>query len=124
MAIKVEFDGWVNEVKVFDWGTVLKVSHDQRSKNAQTGEWETTGKDYFDITVTPEQASAVSAAKVIHVVGNIRKIETFEKRDGSVGVSVKVRAVEVSPVERGFKGDPVATVTNILAPVASDDLPF
>jgi hypothetical protein len=121
MAIKVEFDGWVNEVKEFDWGTVLKVSHDQRAKNA-AGEWETVGKDYFDVTVTADQARAIGSAKVVHIVGNLRKVETFEKRDGSVGVSVKVRATEVSPVERGFKADPVSVVKSVLAP--DEELPF
>lgn len=122
MAVKVEFEGWVNEVKVFDWGTVLKVSHDQRAKN-DAGEWETIGKDYFDVTVTAEQASAIAAAKVIKVAGTL-KVGTYVKKDGTNGVALKVRAQEVSPVERGFKGDPVATVTQILKPTAVEDIPF
>lgn len=119
MAIKVEFEGWVNEAKVFDWGTVLKVTHDQRAKN-DAGEWETVSKDYIDVTITPEQASAIASAKVVRVAGTL-KVGTYEKRDGSTGIALKVRAQEVAPVERGFKADPVSVVKNILG---AEDAPF
>jgi single-stranded DNA-binding protein len=121
MAIKVEFEGWVNDRAVFDWGTVLKVTHDQRAKNA-AGEWETVGKDYIDVTVTPDQARAVASAKVVKVSGSL-KVGTYDKRDGSKGVSLKVRATDVAPVERGFKADPVSVVKSVLAP-ESEELPF
>lgn len=100
MAIQVTFEGWVNETKQFDWGTVLKVSHDQRAKNAQ-GEWESVGKDYFDVTVTAEQAAQLVGARVVKVTGTL-KVGTYEKRDGGVGVALKVRAQEVAPVERNI----------------------
>ena len=98
MAINVEFDGWVNEVKVLDWGTILKVSHDQRAKN-DAGEWETVGKDYFDVTVTADQAAVVGSAKKVHIIGTL-KVGTYQKRDGGTGVALKVRAQSVSVVER------------------------
>ena len=98
MAINVEFDGWVNDTKVFDWGTILVVTHDQRAKN-DAGQWETVGKDYFDVTVTAEQAAVVGSAKKVHVIGTLR-VGTYAKKDGTNGVSLKVRAQSVSVVER------------------------
>lgn len=98
MAINVEFDGWVNEVKVLDWGTVLKVTHDQRAKN-DAGQWETVGKDYFDVTVTADQAAVVGSAKKVHVIGTL-KVGTYAKKDGGTGVALKVRAQTVSVIEK------------------------
>lgn len=107
MSIKVEFEGWVNEVKSFEWGHVLRVTHDQRAKNDQTGQWETVGKDYLDVTVTSDMLSTLHDAKVVRVVGNL-KVGTYEKKDGTFGVALKVRATELSPVERAKKAGPIS----------------
>lgn len=118
MSIKVSFEGWVNEVKNFDWGNVLRVTHDQRSKNALTGEWETTGKDYIDVTVTNEQLSYINGAKVVSVTGSL-KVGTYAKKDGSTGVALKVRAIEIQPVERGSR-----SVASQIPDIPVEDMPF
>lgn len=101
MAIKVDFEGWVNEVKSFDWGTVLRVTHDQRAKN-DAGVWETVAKDYIDVTVTPDLLQALGDSKVVRVLGSL-KVSTYPKKDGTTGVALKVRASELVPVQRGAK---------------------
>ena len=103
MAISINFEGWIQDRKDFDWGTVLKISHDQRAKNPATGEWETVGKDYFDVTVTTDQLHLIGDAKLVAVAGTLRKVDTFAKKDGSTGVALKVKALELTPVQRGQK---------------------
>lgn len=97
MAINVTFEGYVNEVKQFGWGDVARVSHAQRGKNEQTGEWETIGTDYFDVTLPA--GTLVSEKSVVKVTG-ILKVGTYPKKDGTQGIALKVRATEVEPVER------------------------
>lgn len=99
MALNIEFEGYVNEVKDFSWGTVAKVSHSQRAKN-DAGQWETVGKDYLDVTLP--QGVVVSEGTVIKVKGTF-KVGTYAKKDGTTGVALKVRAQEVAPVERGHR---------------------
>lgn len=98
MAINVEFEGYVNEVKSFAWGNVAKVSHNQRAKDDATGQWTTVGKDYFDVTL-PEGTS-VDENSIVKVTGTL-KVGTYEKKDGTTGVGLKVRAQSVQPVQRG-----------------------
>lgn len=121
MAIKVEFDAWINDVKSFDWGTVLKVSHDQRAKNEQSGEWETVGKDYLDVTVTAEQLSMIGDAKLVHVVGTLKKGNVFTKKDGSQDIDLKVRATELSPIQRNKPAEPSGWDKPA---IADEDMPF
>lgn len=118
MAINVSFEGFINEVKVLSWGTVAKVSHSQRAKNEQTGQWETTGKDYFDVTL-PDGVN-VNEGALVKVTGTL-KVGTFEKRDGSTGVALKVRAQDIAPVDRG-NAAPAGITTSWES--ASEDLPF
>lgn len=99
MAMNIQFEGYVNEVKQFGWGNVAKVSHNQRAKN-DAGQWETVGKDYLDVTL-PEGA-IVDEGSIIRVEGTF-KVDTYAKRDGSTGVAIKVRAQSVAPVERGSR---------------------
>lgn len=121
MAVSVTFEGYVNEVKQFQWGSVAKVSHSQRAKNDATGEWETVGKDYFDVTL-PEGAS-VSENQIVRITGTL-KVGTYDKKDGTTGVSLKVRAQEIAPVVRGQR-DAASTIKNILGAEQIDDgLPF
>jgi hypothetical protein len=117
MSIKVSFEGWVNEVKTFDWGNVVKVSHNQNSKNALTGEWEVIGKDYLDITVTPEQLSYIRNAKVVKVEGTL-KVSTYPKKDGTFGVAMKVWATSIEPVER------TKSYASQIPDIAEADMPF
>jgi hypothetical protein len=116
MALNIEFEGFVQEIKTFDWGAVAVVAHNQRAKNASTGEWETTGKDYIDVTFDGELPPENTLVKVKGTF----KINTYAKRDGTTGVSLKVRASELYPFKRG---DAVAATKEILEPV-DPSLPF
>ncbi len=98
MAIQIEFQGFVNEVKNFDWGTVYNVSHNQVRKTPQ-GQWETVGRDYFSV-VAPEGTQPLAENMRVNVKGRL-KTKTFEKRDGSKGVSLEVRADEISVLAQG-----------------------
>jgi hypothetical protein len=88
----VEVTGWLNDVKQFDWGVVLKLSVDVRRKNDQ-GEWETVDKTIYDVTT--DGKTAVEGVKQVKVTGRITGTNTFQKRDGSTGSSIKVRADRV-----------------------------
>lgn len=109
MALTIEFEGYVNKVKTFDWGTVVEMSHAQRAKNGITGEWETVGKDYLDVTL-PEGATAPAESSIARVSGTL-KVGTYQKNDGSTGVSLKVRAHEITAAERRGAAPAVAAET-------------
>ena len=94
MALKVEFEAWVNEVREFQWGVVYNVSHAQRVKNHQ-GEWETTGYDYFDVSGEP----GFQKDDRVKVVGNL-KTKRYDKKDGSKGIALQVRAESIEKVTR------------------------
>jgi len=124
MAVEVNFEGYVNEVKQFSWGNVAKMSHNQRAKNDSTGQWETVGKDYFDVTL-PEGVS-VEENSIVAVKGTL-KVGTYEKKDGTTGVSLKVRAQEVRKVERNRDSAPATTsnkVPDSWTAVEDTELPF
>ena len=91
MAIEVKFTGFVNAVKEFDWGTVLKVSHNQVKKN-DAGKWETISRDYFDVIVDGKTKFAENDS--IDVVGKL-KTKLYDKKDGSKGISLEVRGDDV-----------------------------
>jgi single-stranded DNA-binding protein len=103
MAIKIEFDGYVNEVRKYEWGVVYNVAHSQRAKNHQ-GEWETTGRDYFSVAVpfdSPTITTMFSESDRVEVVGKM-KTKLYDKKDGSgKGVALEVRAESMSKLERG-----------------------
>ncbi len=90
----VTVTGWLNDAKTFDWGSAAKVSVDVRKQNA-AGEWETVDKLVYDVTYE----GAFPDAKQVIATGRIVGVNTYEKRDGSVGVSIKVRATDVAPAE-------------------------
>jgi single-stranded DNA-binding protein len=111
--IKVWFEGYVNEVRAFDWGTVYRVSHNQVIKNHQ-GEWEVTGRDYFSVSVgNDSQTIRTTFAKDdrVQIAGRL-KTKLYDKKDGSgKGVSLEVRAEEMSKIERGaYSTNPPAAV--------------
>jgi hypothetical protein len=89
----IDVTGWLNDVKEFDWGTALKVSVDVRKKTPE-GTWETVDKTIYDITT--DGKTALEGVKQVKVVGRISGTNTFQKRDGSTGVSIKVRAESVT----------------------------
>lgn len=92
MALKIEFKGYVNDIRDFDWGKVIVIAHDQRK--LVDGEWQSVGKDYIDVTY---DGPAPDKDTLVFVRGNL-KVGTYPKRDGTTGVSLKVRAEEVSLV--------------------------
>lgn len=128
MAIKVEFTGYVNEVKTFGWGVIAKVSHNQ-VKKADNGSWETVGRDYFDV-ILPDGVS-VSENDRVDVVGRL-KTKLYDRKDGGKGVSLEVRADSVgvagagsAPVARsggGMSAEAQAWFVNNAKPI--DDTPF
>ena len=101
MALSLSFTGFVEEVKTFDWGSVVTVSHSNRQKNPQ-GEWETTSRDYIDVSVDPtsEFGWLLQAQKGtrISVSGNT-KITTYPKKDGTFGIGIKVWPKDAELVE-------------------------
>lgn len=111
MAINITVEAYVNEVKQFSWGTVARMSHSQRAKNEATGEWETVGRDYLDVTL-PEGATATEG-DILRVEGTL-KVGTYDKKDGTQGISLKVRAQSVDKVMRS--GTVAAPVSPVAAP--------
>ena len=91
----IELTGWLNDVREFDWGTALKVSVDVRKKNHQ-GDWETVDKTVYDVTT--DGKTALEGVRQVKVTGRIVGTSTFQKRDGSTGSAVKVRAESIVPV--------------------------
>jgi hypothetical protein len=118
MSIRVEFEGFVNEVKPFDWGTVYNVSHSQRRKN-EAGEWVTDGYDYFDVT----GEAGLDVKDRVKIVGTL-KTKRFDKRDGSKGIALQVRAESITKV--GAAPASVADMQKIWPDVKQipDDTPF
>lgn len=93
----------MNEVKQFQWGTVARVSHSQRAKNKTTGQWETVGKDYFDV-VLPDGVT-LAQGDLAQFEGTL-KSEKFTKKDGTEGLSLKVRATIAEKVDRASSFSP------------------
>lgn len=107
MAMELSFTGWLNDIKEFDWGIVLKCAHHIRKQNDR-GEWETTGKDYIDVVVDKGQFPEISEDIVpcrITVKGNM-KSSYYEKTeaDGSKTVVplTKVWAKEIEVLTKDF----------------------
>ena len=94
MAIQIEFTGYINEVKKFEWGTVYDISHAQRLQN-DSGEWETSGYDYFSVIGDP----GLEKNKRVTVTGRL-KTKRYEKKDGGTGVKLEVRAESIVPYQK------------------------
>jgi hypothetical protein len=127
MALKIEFEGYVNEVKTFGWGTALRMSHSQRAKNKETGLWETIGKDKLDV-ILPDgfNPELIKEGMILNVLGSF-KVETFEKRDGTLDYAFKVRATDIEQVERQGNrptSDVGATLTSMGAAPVDNEMPF
>jgi hypothetical protein len=88
--IEIKFRGFINEVKEFQWGTVYDMAHAQMRKNDE-GKWETVGKDYFSVIGEP----GFGKDQQVVVEGKL-KTKVFEKRDGSKGLSLEVRATTMT----------------------------
>lgn len=118
--IKVEFDGFVTEKKEFDWGTVVNVAHNQRGKD-EAGEWITTGRDYFKVIV--DRSTVVSENDKVQVVGRL-KTKSFDKKDGSKGISLEVRADAFVVVSKGKPAPQSAAMIPADWEEIKEDLPF
>ena len=115
MALSITFEGYVLEVSTFSWGNAVKVSHQQRAKNEQTGEWETVGYDYLEVTTDD---SSITKGDIVRVEGTLRKGKIYTKKDGTQDYDLKVRATVIEKVERGS----AANLAAIATPV--EDAPF
>ena len=96
MTVKIQFTGFVNEVKQMEWGTIYNMSHSQRQKNEQD-EWETVGYDYFDVVgeiPTPQY----SKGDQVEVQGNL-KTRRYEGKDGVARVTLQVRAERMTRIQ-------------------------
>jgi hypothetical protein len=91
---QIQLTGWLNDVKDFEWGRALKVSVDVRKKNHQ-GEWETVDKTVYDVTT--DNRAPLDGVKQVVVSGRIVGTNVYQKRDGTSGFSIKVRAESVEP---------------------------
>lgn len=92
---EVTVTGWLNNVKSFDWGNVFTLNVEHRRQN-ERGEWETVDRTQFDVTTD----SAVPEAKQLLVTGRINGTNTYTKKDGTTGVSIKMRASSLEVVEQ------------------------
>lgn len=90
MAIQIEFTGFINGKKVYDWGTVYDVAHSQRKQN-DNGEWETIGTDYFSVIGDP----GFHDGQKVTIKGRL-KTKRYDKQDGTKGLRLEVRAEEMS----------------------------
>ena len=101
---RIELTGWLNDSKDFDWGRALKVSVDVRKQNHQ-GEWETVDKTTYDVTT--DNRAPLDGVKQVVVSGRITGTNVFQKRDGSSGFTIKVRAESVAPAANQVVSDKV-----------------
>jgi hypothetical protein len=123
---RIELTGWLNNVSDFDWGRALKVSVDVRKQNHQ-GEWETVDKTTYDV-ITDNRAPLEGVKQVV-VSGRITGTNTFQKRDGTAGFSIKVRADSVAPavnqvVSEKVNHAAINAVWPTVTPGAPEEAPF
>ncbi len=107
----VEVTGWFNNPRTFDWGTAFQLTVDVRSKNDTTGEWETTDKTVYDCTIGEQ---FTTEAKQVRVAGRITGVNTYTKKDGTTGVSIKVRAAFIDDALNS--GEPLGAIDESDAP--------
>lgn len=123
MAMELTFTGWLNEIKTFDWGTVLKVSHSVRKKD-DNGDWQTVSKDYVDVVIDNnkrDEFAHILDAPVpcrIDVTGNCKPAH-YVNGSGEVVNYMKVWANALEVVEKDF-----AQTFTAAASAASPDVPF
>jgi single-stranded DNA-binding protein len=120
MAITVQFTGFLQEVRHFDWGSVVEIAHTNRKKN-QAGEWETVSTDYIDVVIDIAEKEGYrhifELPKSTRLAVNGRmKFNVYTKQDGTPGAKMKVWAEEIESV-----GDPVKVIKDVLDPL---DAPF
>ena len=92
----IEMTGWLNNVSDFNWGRSVTVGIDVRRPN-DSGTWETVDKTIYDVTIE-DKSWEYAGIKQVKVVGKITGTGSFQKRDGTTGVSIKVKAESVVPL--------------------------
>lgn len=125
MAIKIEFVGYVNKVREYDWGVAYDVAHNQMQKKGD--QWEAVGRDYLSV-VGPEGGQKFAENDLVTIKGNL-KTKVFDKQDGSKGIALNVRADEMSKVEKGggqktTQNPPVQQVWPEAAMIPGTEVPF
>ena len=93
MAIKVETTVKVQDISEFSWGTVARCSHAHRAKN-DSGEWET--KSYTNVDVVLPSDAVVQKGDRIKVEGYVSAVAAYNKKDGSLGSTMRVNADSVT----------------------------
>ena len=124
--IRVEFDGFVNRVREYEWGVAYDISHNQ-SKKQPDGTFVNDGKDYFSV-VGVKGGPRFDENDFVSVKGTM-KTAFFDKRDGSgKGVALNVQATEM--VRRAPGGGKSASVSEMqglwpeVKQVPDDNAPF
>lgn len=101
MAIQIQFDGFIEDIREFDWGRVYNISHTQWKKTGE--EFESIGKDYLDVTTDHANADGADVGDKVRVIGRL-KTKRFNKKDGSAGIALNVRA-EIWEILKKGQGD-------------------
>lgn len=120
MAIKISFEGFVESVRDFDWGTVYNMSHTQWRKEGE--EFVAAGKDYLNVIAPPN--SAQEGDKV--AVEGRMKTKRFEKKDGTWGQSLEVRSDSFTVTKKGQEQTYSQQLESVWPEVQQipDDAPF
>jgi len=121
MAVRIEFEGYINFVKEYDWGTVYLVNHRQVIKNA-AGDFETAGHDKFDVSVEKGKPILDKGTKVL--VKGTMKTKHFTRRTGEPGIGLQVRAESVEPMEKPASVSDMQTIWPEVKQVPEDNAPF
>lgn len=122
MAVRIEFEGYIREVKPFDWGTVYEVAHRQVIKNAQ-GQWETSGYDYFSVSRDKGEPTFEVEQKVS--VKGYLKTKRYQKRDGSgSAMALNVRAESMEAMEKPASVGEMQGIWPEVKQIPDDNAPF
>lgn len=87
---------WLNKIDQLSWGTALKVAVTRRAKNEATGEWETVGRDYYDVTLAEGITipSDITEGSQVNIAGFFSTGKIYDKKDGTQGFELKLRGVK------------------------------
>lgn len=118
--IQIEFRGFVNRVRTYDWGVAYDVTHNQ-VKKAADGKWETTGRDYFSV-VAP---AGFQENDQVDIKGTL-VTKVYDKKDGSgkgVALNVKAESMERVP-PKGASVPEMQDIWPTVKQIPDDNAPF
>lgn len=99
---------WVNALDETKFGFVLKCASSESRKNPETGEWDNGEKVSFDIVGDAALLKQFQDAKAIRVTaGRLTKFRAFEKKDGGLGIAVRVFATGIEEITFESKAETV-----------------